>query len=170
MNYDSKLYPDYRRLLQSVLSFSFAIRMIEGNSYILGANQKYAPIIIFEADVLYLREKRTRVTGLLWSVKVCTAVAVYYHLNFSLSSCVFVFYFFQDTPVRKFTENPGTIYCRHLDRVSPQPPCNTGLPIHAIYIYRRFLSLNLLKLLCSRVSRSFQFGKFLQMSYCRQQN
>lgn len=97
--------------------------------------------------------------------------AVYYHLNFSVSLCVFIFYFyffFQDTPVCEFTEKPGTIYC-----VTFRPrffPPYTDTPFAPFTLYtthRRFLPLNLWKLLCSRVSHSFQFRKFLQMSHHR---
>jgi len=91
--------------------------------------------------------------------------AVYYHLNFSVSLFVFIFLFFQDTRVCEFTEKPGTIYC-----VTFRPRFfNTDTPfalftLYRCYTYRRFLSLNLWELLYSRVSRSFQFRKCLQMS------
>lgn len=105
-------------------------------------------------------------TGFLRSVaavKVSTAGSLLSSKLFGFFVCIyFLFLFFSKTRwCASLPKNPVRFIAWHLDRVFfPLTPTHRLPFLHYIpTTHRRFLSLNLWKLLCSRVSHSFQFRK-----------
>jgi hypothetical protein len=107
------------------------------------------------------------------AVKVCTAGSLLSSKLFTFFVCTF---FFETRRCASLPKKPSTIYCvtfrpRFFFSASTVHHHRTVSYPFALHYRRRrrrrFLSLNLLKLLCSRVSRSFQFRTFLQMSHRR---